>query len=229
MNLFSIFNKKNKDTVIVCIHGFGRTQSHEFNALREKFKDYTFECPELYNILDENDDDWTHWVSRAEKVLDTLASQGKEIILIGYSMGGVVASYCATKAKVKKLILLAPAFEYITLSNALDAFTSFIGLKEKEEDTSSYPPLPQNFTSTFTTLVQHCRDSVSDIHIPTLILHGSDDPTILSSTSQKYFKKIPSTKKHLCILEDVNHGILNHPLHGPLAIELIRSFIEEKF
>ncbi len=229
MKLFSFFNKRFRNTAIVCIHGFGRSQTHEFDPLKEALSDYKFYIPELYDLRNQEDDDWTHWLSRAETVLDDLASQGKEIILIGYSMGGVIATYYANKANVKKLILLAPAYEYITLANAIDVFNNLIGRKSKEEDTSPYPPLPQNFTSTFTTLVSNCRDSISEVRIPTLMIHGEDDPTISSSTSRKYFKKVPATKKHLCVIEDVDHHILHNPKHQTFAIELIRSFIENKF
>ncbi|MFV0480283.1 MAG: alpha/beta hydrolase [Anaerorhabdus sp.] len=226
MNLLSFFDKKDKNIALVCIHGFGRSQSHEYDSFKIALPNYNIIAPNLYNLEDETDDDWARWLSKAERVLDQLASEGKSIYLIGYSMGGVIATYFSNKPNVKKLVLLAPAFEYITLANALGAVGVLLGNKKKEEST---PSLPQNFTLAFTNLVNHCKDSAKNITIPTLMIHGSDDPTISPSTSRKYFDRIPAEKKHLCIIEGVEHHILSHETEGTLVTELIRSFIEEKF
>ncbi|MEG0240441.1 MAG: alpha/beta fold hydrolase [Anaerorhabdus sp.] len=224
MNLFN-FKQKNKP-VIVCFHGFGRRRKDEFLPLLEYFKDYEVIIPELYNIEDETDSDWTHWINRAEKTVTDLASEGKRIILIGFSMGGVIASYCATKPNVEKLILLAPAFEYVNLGNATEFVSSFFDKKEKDE--SPYPELPSSFTMTFTNLVNNCKPAVGDIQVPTCIFHGLEDNVIHYSSSRKFYKKIPAKIKHLYLVEDVTHRIMDDPLHGEFTIKCIKTFIEEE-
>lgn len=224
MNLFN-FKKKSK-TVIVCFHGFGRKRSDEFLPLTEYFDDIEVVVPDLYNILDPTDDQWTDWVARAEDTLAQLANQGKRIILVGFSMGGVIASYCASKPNVDKLILIAPAFEYFNLSNATEVIASLF--EKKEENTSPYPELPTNFTTTFTSLVDNCKSAVEDIHIPTLIVHGNEDDVIMVSSSRRFFKKIPTQEKFLLILEGVTHQVLSNPVASKIVFENIQLFINNE-
>lgn len=230
MGLLNLYRKHFKNPTIVCIHGFGRKQTHEFNTLRAAFPDYNFSTPELYDINNPEDNHWEDWLAKAEKAIDEQSDKGKDVILVGFSMGGVIATNFATKPNIKKLILLAPAFEYITLSNVVGLVTKIIGLKEKEKlEYEQYPELPPTFMNAFTTIVSECKEKASLVTTPTLMIHGTDDPTIATSTSKKYFKKIPATKKHLLYIEDVEHHILTDGYNGPLAIAAIRSFIEEKF
>lgn len=51
-------------------------------------------------------------------MVDELTAQNADVILIGFSMGGVIAAHLAAVKPVKKLILLAPAFNYINVGNA---------------------------------------------------------------------------------------------------------------
>ncbi|MFV0379710.1 MAG: alpha/beta hydrolase [Anaerorhabdus sp.] len=227
MSIFSFLIPKYHNKIIICIHGFGRTQSDEYLELKNYLKKYKFSIPMLYDIYNENDDNYEEWLNRAEEVIDLYKNTKKEIILIGYSMGGVIATNFATKANVKKLILLAPAFEYITLSNAIDVVSKIFKTK-KEPNDSIYPELPENFTLTFRTLVESCKDKISDIDVPTLIIHGTSDPTIKASTSKKYYKKIKHNKKHLVFLQDVDHHILKDNEQGIIAMKLIKSFIEDE-
>lgn len=226
-NAMKLFNIKQKEKpVIVCFHGFGRRQKDEFLQLQKIIKDYEFVIPDLYNIEDETDTDWTNWINRAESTINNLASEGKKIILVGFSMGGVIASYCATKPNVEKLILLAPAFEYVNFNNATDFVTSFFEKKEKDE--SPYPELPSSFTLTFTNLVNNCRPAVDDIQVPTLIFHGLEDEVIHYSSSRKFYKKIPAPIKHLYLIEDVHHRILDDLQHGEFTINCIQTFIQKE-
>lgn len=224
MKLFQF--KKEDKPVIVCFHGFGRRQRDEFLPLLAYFNDYEILIPELYDIHNSKDDAWVDWVHRAEKTLDEVASRGKRIILVGFSMGGVLASYCASKANIDKLILISPAFEYVNLPNATGLVTSLFD--KKEETPSAYPELPTNFTLTFANLVNNCRSAVEDIHLPTLIIHGNEDDVILYSSSRKIIKKIPTQEKALVILEGVNHRVLDDPIGGKIALENINLFINNK-
>ncbi|MEG0177575.1 alpha/beta hydrolase [Anaerorhabdus sp.] len=221
-----LFNSRKNKPVIVCFHGFGRRRSDEFIPLVKAFKDYEVITPNFYDLTDETDNDWTHWINRAESVLTDLASDGRRIIIIGFSMGGVIASYLANKPNVEKLILLAPAFEYINIGNATDLVTSIFDKKEKEE--SPYPEIPSSFTIAFVNLVNNCKIAVEDIHVPTCIFHGLEDDVIQYSSSRKFYKKIPATEKHLFLIEDVHHRILDDSHHAKYTIECIKQFINDE-
>ena len=58
------------------------------------------------------------WINKAEEEIEKIINNGyREIYIIGHSMGGVIASYLASKYKeVTKLVLAAPAFHYLAFN-----------------------------------------------------------------------------------------------------------------
>ena len=54
------------------------------------------------------------WINAAENSLKQLLAKYDEVYLIGFSMGGLIASYLAAKYKVDKLVLLASAQKYLS-------------------------------------------------------------------------------------------------------------------
>ena len=184
--MFWWFKKKNdpkKDRpVIICIHGFGKRKTDEYIPLYEAMKDdYDIVMPELFDQRYPEDNIWHNWVSRAEEKVLEAKKQNREVILIGFSMGGVIATYIASKFNIKKLILLAPAFEYLHLKTAKSAVVSN---KKKEED-GKYLKLPSEFTNTFIDVVDNCRDAIKDIHCPTLFIAATGDEVIPYTISSK--------------------------------------------
>ena len=106
-------------TVVVAIHGFGRRRTDAFLPLKKVLQEKKIELvmPELYNPSDPHDNKAEDWIHRAEEAVDSLLKQNCRVILVGHSMGGVIASHLAAVKPVSKLVLLAPAFNYINLGN----------------------------------------------------------------------------------------------------------------
>ncbi len=219
------FNKKSNKPTIVAIHGFGVRGVDEFEKLRiavEK-KGYTFKSVQLYDLEDPSDTDWASWISKAKSLITEVAHDSN-IILIGFSMGGVIASYLANSYKVKKLVLLSPAFEYLNINTIIDHMPKpFV----KGEIVKSR--MPVGFTSTFMDVINNCKNSISNIRVPTLIIHCEKDETIPLSSSIKNFKKIPINNKALLSISNGQHRVLDDKIAGPIAISNIISFIENEY
>ena len=228
--MFNWFKKKekvNKKPVIICIHGFGKRRTDEFIPLYENLKnDYEVIMPELYNQQFVDDRIWHNWVSRAEEKIIEAKNNHREIILIGFSMGGVIASYLASKFEIKKLILLAPAFEYISVQTASSAINHVV--KKKPETISKYIPLPKEFTDTFINVVDNCKKGIEKISCPVLFIADMDDEVIPYSVSLKYYKKVPHERKRCVILAEGQHRLLDDEKAGNVAIQIIRDFIEDR-
>ena len=126
---FLKFRKQERRQVVVALHGFLRTAAvlDEFLPLKNFLaaKNIELILPELFNPRNPQDVDPQKWIQRAEEVVDQLAAQNAEVILVGFSMGGVIAAHLAAVKPVKKLILLAPAFNYINVANAADYITGW--------------------------------------------------------------------------------------------------------
>lgn len=226
--MFWWFKKKSdprKDRpVIICIHGFGKRKTDEFIPLYEALKDdYDIVMPELFDQRYANDNVWHTWVSRAEQKVIEAKNNKRKIVLVGFSMGGVIATYLASKFLIDKLVLIAPAFEYMHLKTAKSAIN-----KTKKEEDNKYIKLPSEFTNTFIDVVDNCKNAINDVHCPTLFIAAMGDEVIPYTISNKYYKKVPHEAKKCVILEDGQHRILDDARLSKLAISLIRNFIENK-
>lgn len=228
--MFNFFKRRTKKAeikkpVIIMIHGFGKRRTDEYNNLKAALSEYDLEIPALFDQRFEDDTVWHNWVSRAEEKIIAAKNQGREIILIGFSMGGVIAGYLASKFAVKKLILLAPAFEYLTITTATNAARSKFNRKNKNSD--EYPELPAKFTSTFMDVVDNCRDAIEKVNCPVMFIHCMKDETIPYTVSLKYYRKVNHDDKKCIILADGGHRILDDERLKDTAICLIRDYIEK--
>ncbi len=212
----------NNTPIIIAIHGFGKRRSDEFNLLKTVLKPFEIITINLYDCNNENDTEWTSWVAKAEKVIKE--NHKKQIILLGFSMGGVIATYLSHLTNVKKLILIAPAFEFINPNNINQIIYR---LQEKKEE-SSYVSPPVSFNATFLTLISNLNKAAETVTIPTLIFHGSDDEVINCSISKKYFHKMKTTNKIYCTLENGKHRLLDDKQLCTFISSCIVSFINQR-
>lgn len=197
--------RKEKNPIIVTIHGFGKKCRHEFDPLASYFtaKKYTVIQFDMYDIHNENDANYKQWIKRCEEQLKDVLKTKREVILIGFSMGGVIASYLASLYPVSKLILVAPAFQYLDLQKigqqGIKSIKS-IGKKEKQVPSSKQ-------TKAFTDIVSQYKESISLVHCPVLFLHGTADEVIPPDSSRHAYKKTPSLKR-LIFIEGGKHRML---------------------
>jgi len=171
--------------LLVCIHGFGKRRSDEFKNFIEVFsKDYEIIVPNLFDQENKEDTNWEMWVARAEKPV--IENPGRDIYLIGYSMGGVIASYIAARHdNVKKLVLLEPAFQWLRPTTLRELAAKSIRKKDFEEYTS----IPQEFISTFLNVVANCKKSIKEVKCPTLFIHCIGDKLIPWPVSSKAYNE----------------------------------------
>ena len=93
---------------------------------------------------------YQEWIKASEEMIDSLIKDGyRSIYLIGHSMGGVIATYLSSKyPQVKKLVLAAPAFNYLVVegeSSTMDKFKSGINMvinNDRDEIFTRFLKLP---------------------------------------------------------------------------------------
>ena len=127
----------------------------------------------------------------------------ERIVIMGYSIGTGVATYCASKNAASGLILVAPYDKALSLYN--DSVNSFYGPMES--------------------LAKYRFDSVSyakDVQEPTLIFTSKADEVINYKHSLNLAEKFPELKD-VVILEGVDH---NGYFSRKEVLEGIRGFLE---
>ena len=194
--------------VIVTIHGFGKRLHTEFDPFAAYFEKrrYTVIQFDIYDLNDPNDADPQVWIERCEKKLLEVTKQYEHVIVIGFSMGGVIASYLASIFTIDQLILVAPAFEYISAHTVLEYGVKAVkniyqNQPQKEEKPSSKQ------TSAFTEIVNTYRESIASVNCPVLLLHGLKDEVIPLSSSLNAYQKIKGKHRLICF-EDGKHRML---------------------
>lgn len=216
--------------VVVAIHGFGVRRSIELAPLVTEFtsKGHRVIAPNLFDQTDETDTDAALWIERAENAVAAEIRAGHRVWLVGFSMGGVIASHLASLYPVERLVLLAPAFDYVS--------TRLVKLKVQEimddwlnrpNPESDYPPLPESFNFVFQTVVARCGPSIAEVTCPVLLLHGTDDEVIPVRSSDGAYAKIPHDRKRLFILKGVQHRILDSAINHDV-LTLIHHFFTGK-
>lgn len=204
---------------VLIIHGFaGGTYDEEYlaNYLElNKFDVYTFTLPgherTLFKHVTRQE-----WINSCEEHLNMIINAGyRKIYVIGHSMGGVLACYLASKYKeVKKLVLAAPAFKYMTFDN--DEFKFTYALKNspkllkyysKEDIISRAIQFPRSVIKEFMTLVDESQNYPNEIFCPVLLLHGTDDQIVPLKSSQHILEQFKNNDKKLIVLDQVTHDI----------------------
>jgi len=214
--------------VIYAVHGFGVRRTDEFIPLKIYFESHGYQVitPVLFDQTDLNDIDAKMWIRRAEDGLAQLLRQKRRVWLVGFSMGGVIAAHLARILPVERLVLLAPAFEYITVKTVTDAAEGIARqiIRRPKQSVSEYAPLPDEFSSVFRIVISECKDDIAFVHCPVLIFHGTADETIPVRSSEGAYLKIPHSDKRLFVIQDVPHRILDEPNVNQDVLKLIHDF-----
>lgn len=173
----------------------------------------------MYDLNNPNDANYKDWVQRCEAKLSLAIKENPNVILIGFSMGGVIASYLASIYKVQSLILCAPAFEYLDIKKVTGLF--------KKSDKEKKGPSSKQYQA-FTKIVSQYKESISQIECPVLMLHGTSDEVIAPSSSSHAYKKIPAQKKRLIYIEDAKHRILYDGRMEQTVFTIIEQMLENR-
>ena len=178
-----LFYKKKKKPLLICIHGFGKRTTDEYANLVKYFeKDCEIIVPKLFDQTIPEDRNWEDWVKRA--MAPVLENKNRDVYLIGYSMGGVIASYIAMKCpNVKKLFLLAPAFSFLNLTTAKRTVKEVV---KPDKYYPEYPEMTADITRTFMSVVNNCKDSIKFVTCPVFFFHCMKDNTIPYTVSEDY-------------------------------------------
>lgn len=156
------------------------------------------------------------WKKSCDEHIELLIRNGyKRIYLIGHSMGGVLACYLASKHKeVKKLVLAAPAFKYMTFGG--DEFKLFHALRNTPKLFKDYGKevllprallFPISVVKEFMILVDESQDLPSKIKCPVLLFHGTNDDVVPNTSSEYVYNSVLSKKKEIVILKNTTHDI----------------------
>jgi predicted esterase YcpF (UPF0227 family) len=180
-----------KSLQFIYLHGFASSpDSTKAKYLRECFAEIDIDL----NIPDLNQGDFSHLtITRQLQQVEALFPPASTpVTLIGSSLGGLTAAWLGEKLQVQRLILLAPAFGFLT------HWLPHLGDKLKQWQEQQYLmvyhygkkyslPLSYEFVLDAT----QYKDEQLLRPVPTLILHGSQDDVIPIQASRNFAQQRP--------------------------------------
>lgn len=182
-----------------------------FDYLKSRYEfEYEFPVyPGHGTILDLKSATGDEWYEEALNAYRQLKQRVDRVHIIGFSMGGVFASHIAQHEPVDKLVLIAPAFEHIKLSqlNRLNLtprhFSEHMKMKLYQKIKKRLKDIPFRAYQEFKTIVETKKDGVENIQSQTLIIHGTLDLLVPYEASVDLAEKIPNATLEL--IEDAPH------------------------
>lgn len=159
---------------------------------------------------------YKRWLKKAEDTLQQLMEKYDTIYIIGFSMGGMIASYLAGTFKIDKLVLLSTSGKFIALKQLARGMGQLVadGLTGKILKNHSYlwykrkrGKVPLKAYIEFLRLVKYTRTYLRKINSPVLIAQGRQDHVVPYQVLHYLDKEITSPNKEIILFERSNHLI----------------------
>lgn len=157
-----------------------------------------------------------HWMMEAEIAYRNLKKKVDDVIVVGFSMGGVIAMYLAIRYKVKKLVLLSAAAKYVSPTQLVKDIRTmaedFMHHKLADNELFArykfkFKNVPLSATVQFTRVVQKTAPYIHNIKCPTFIVQGKLDGIVPFSTATYLKNLLQSSEKRLYVSEHGKHHI----------------------
>ncbi|WML58071.1 alpha/beta fold hydrolase [Neobacillus sp. PS2-9] len=225
----------------LCIHGFTGAP-YEVEPLVEflqKHTDWEFRVPTLPGHGETSSLKGVHyqeWINHAETELKKLIETCDEVYVVGFSMGGMIASYLAANYPVDKLILLSAAAYYMNPRQLvadikltlIDAFKG--NLKENElfhRYKRKITETPIAATLQFRQLVAFIKPLLKQVEVPTLIAQGECDGIVPLKSAEYLYQTIGAKHKKLTYIKQSKHHICHCEERGALFNQVLDFLMEQ--
>jgi carboxylesterase len=226
----------------VLIHGF-TGGPYEIAPLAEALsrEGFEMEVPSLTGhgqgrkeMLRSNRKDWMDSAEQSCARLFAGPKDSNELrVLIGFSMGSLIAAKLANRYDADKLVMISPPLYYPNPKQLLLDGVRFINGTDRgaekyfKQYSRKIRNTPLRSAWEFRRLVSECAECLSEIHIPTLILQGELDHVVRPRSAQKVYDQIGSDDKEMHYFRQSRHHLILDKEQDQV-IDCIRRFLSER-
>lgn len=204
------------------IHGFGGNIG-EMLPLIEYLNNQGFItlCPELKGHTGKRGDlahvKYMEWIESAEEGLHSLKCQCDAIVLIGFSMGGLIAANLAVKYKISAMITLNMPIYYWDFKRIAVNIKNDFRTKEysnlKYYIRSSFDK-PLSALANFRMLLKKTKYILKEVQCPILIVQALEDDTVHWKSANYIYDNVSSNCKKIRFYKDSGHLVCHSSAAG---------------
>lgn len=157
--------------------------------------------------------DYHDWLTNAEEALNELAETVDEIYVIGFSMGGLIATHLAINSPhtVKALVLLNTPYYFWDLGNISKNLLEDLKTGKAhhlKHYLHSGGKLPLNAVYQFQKLLHLTKHHFSEIACPLMVIQSLDDDSVQPRSAQAILNKTISHIKEVLMIDRGGHLVL---------------------
>lgn len=179
---------------------------------------------------------WEAAVSDVDLLVDLAAASGRQVFVLGHSMGGAIATAYALahQDRLAGLVLSAPALVVsddllglralpeipaVDLSGAVSTDPAVVQAY-KDDPLNYLGPIPRNLLEVFATTPE-LNARLGELTLPVLVMHGSGDLLIPPAALPLVVGGVASTDLTARLWPGLFHEILNEPTDGAVVREVV--------
>ncbi|MDQ2085415.1 dienelactone hydrolase family protein [Herbivorax sp. ANBcel31] len=221
-------------TGCLIIHGFGATTS-EVEPLSKylKSKGFVTFCPSLKYSMENrkafSNTSYSEWIQSAESSLKYLKSKCKDVVIIGFYMGGLIAANFAARFKIFSLITINTPIYYWNIKNIY--YNILIDCRTGNfNNVKRYMKTPIEFSISelinFRLLIKKTKPVFSKVKVPMFIGQSLMDDAVQYRSAEYIYKKVSSNLKVLRCYDNLNRDLSNCS-NSNLVFTDIEEFIKQ--
>ncbi len=188
---------------------------------------------------------WRDWYADAEAALKDLLTEADKAVVVGLSMGGLVALQLAAEHPdhVDAIALVAAALKLrnpMAPGNALAFLQPMVRKlvhwwpmppnyadKELEKYDTNYDRAPMDAILSFLEYTTYIEKRLPEVRAPALIIQSHKDQTVAPKSAQIIHDRIASTDKRIVWFEKSHHEMMRD-LEREKVFETIQAFLRER-
>jgi carboxylesterase len=170
---------------------------------------------------------WTDWLSDVEDGLAVLSKTCTKRVLIGQSLGGMIALTAAARMQVTAVVALStpygtPEGERLidwlqrwlrpTIHKHVERFPTDHPLYERRElNYPAYPEFPARILSEMDDLGMAMIAALAQVKVPVLLIHSRDDQELAFANMEAIYNHLGSQQKEMLLVEGMDHSLVMDP------------------
>jgi len=188
---------------------------------------------------------WKDWINSVRRGYKILSAFVDEIVIIGFSMGGILSLIIAAEHPTKltgvaavsaPLVYRNKTLALVPLVHGLNKLTDWLpsidGIMPFRENISEHPEInyrhiPLQGLYELQSLTHDLEKHLSHITAPTFIIQGDDDPIVDPISAKRLFEQLTAADKSIKWVKSDRHGILFENIDG--TWDALTRFLEHAF